>query len=116
MLVGRVRRGGAEVLRLAAGRNVHPQPRDRFELAPDDFLAAERAARADGLEVVGFWHSHPATGAVPSAVDRGAAWEGYSYLIVSLVGREQLRSWRFAGGEPVEQLIVEPAGAKGLRP
>lgn len=112
VLLGRCAGGGAEVVRTAPARNVHPRPAERFDLAPEDLLAAEKRARAEGLEVVGFWHSHPASAAVPSAVDRQRAWEGYSYLIVSLAaaGRPVLRSWRLGGGEAREEPI------RGLAP
>src|SRR5207253_2009579 len=34
-------------------------PRNRFSVTPEDVLAAEKAAREQGLEVVGWYHSHP---------------------------------------------------------
>ena len=39
-------------------------------------------ARED-LEVVGFYHSHPDSPAVPSQYDLEHAWPTYSYIIVS---------------------------------
>lgn len=73
---------------------------DRYELDPEDQLRAEQAARASGLEVVGVWHSHPDHPAEPSETDRAAAWEGWSYAIlsVSAAGVEDIRSWRLFGG------------------
>ncbi len=118
ILVGRTARHATEVARQAAARNLHRRPAERFHLAPEDFLAAERAARAAGVAVVGFWHSHPASAAVPSAVDRAESWDGYSYLIVSLAGgrRPELRSWRFREGEPVEEEVVESTVGDGAVP
>ncbi len=74
--------------------------RDRFLLDPEDHLAADRVARECGLDVVGFWHSHPDHSAQPSATDLEAAWEGYSYLIVSTAafGTNEFKSWRLDGG------------------
>jgi proteasome lid subunit RPN8/RPN11 len=46
--------------------------------------AAERAAAAAGLEIIGFFHSHPDHPARPSAFDREHAWPWYAYLIVSV--------------------------------
>lgn len=81
--------------------------RDRFELDPRDFLAAELAARRTGREIVGIWHSHPDHPAVPSETDRLAAWEGWSYLIAE-VTRERagaLRSWRLVHDRFVEEAL-----------
>lgn len=119
ILVGRTGLGVTEVSDHAPGRNIHRRPADRFELAPEDLLAAERKARAKGLEVVGFWHSHPSSSAKPSAVDRAASWNGYSYLIVSLAGTRgaELRSWRLRREKLVEEDVCEPPpAAEGMRP
>jgi proteasome lid subunit RPN8/RPN11 len=51
-----------------------------------------RAARA-GLEVVGFYHSHPRGGPVPSRADLELAWPGYVYAIVDVIGGA-VRCWR----------------------
>jgi proteasome lid subunit RPN8/RPN11 len=58
---------------------------DRYELDPADILAADRRARARGLDVVGFWHSHPDHPARPSQFDSDRSWVDYAYLIVSTV-------------------------------
>ena len=81
--------------------------RDRFLLDPEDHLAADKVARQRGLEIVGFWHSHPDHPARPSATDLEAAWEGYSYLIVShpALGANELRSWRLHDGRFIEEKI-----------
>ena len=73
-------------------------PRNRFSIAPDDFRAAEQAAAERGLELVGWYHSHPDHPARPSEYDREHAWPWYSYVIVSVVERrpEQITSWRLA--------------------
>jgi proteasome lid subunit RPN8/RPN11 len=90
-------------------RNVNVErPGDRYELDPDAFAAADRAARERGLEIVGIWHSHPDHPAVPSATDRDRAWTGWSYLIAS-VGRggvAELRSWRLHGEAFAEEVIA----------
>ncbi|MEO6709348.1 MAG: Mov34/MPN/PAD-1 family protein, partial [Planctomycetota bacterium] len=58
LLLGHRRGTEVEVAALAAARNIALHPRTRFELDPLDLLAAEDGARANGLEVVGVWHSH----------------------------------------------------------
>jgi proteasome lid subunit RPN8/RPN11 len=59
-------------------------PRNRFSLTADDVLQAEKAAKAQGLEVIGWYHSHPDHPARPSDFDRDHAWPWYSYIIVSV--------------------------------
>jgi proteasome lid subunit RPN8/RPN11 len=83
-------------------------PRNRFSVTAEDVLAAEKAAREQGLEVVGWYHSHPDHLARPSEYDRDHAWPWYSYIIVSVQNGapENMTSWRLnddrAGFSPEE--------------
>ncbi|MFZ5512790.1 MAG: Mov34/MPN/PAD-1 family protein [Pseudomonadota bacterium] len=95
LLLGR-RDGGARVLRVRRGRNINTgRARDRYELDPLDYLAAENEAAAAGLELVGVWHTHPDHPARPSETDREYAWPGWSYLILAVgpTGVTEARSW-----------------------
>ena len=108
LLLG-VRRGDEHVVsQVLRARNLNVErAEDRYELDPEDFLSADREARAAGLDIVGIWHSHPDHPARPSATDRDGAWPGWSYVIVS-VGREgvgEIRSWRLNGGDFEEEEI-----------
>ena len=71
-------------------------PRNRFSVSPQDVIEAEKAARQQGLDVVGWYHSHPDHPARPSQYDREHAWPWYSYIIVSVAeGKPQdMTSWR----------------------
>jgi proteasome lid subunit RPN8/RPN11 len=71
-------------------------PRNRFSVTSEDVLAAEKAARALGIDVVGWYHSHPDHPAEPSQYDRDHAWPWYSYIIVSVANGQPQRmtSWR----------------------
>jgi proteasome lid subunit RPN8/RPN11 len=71
-------------------------PRNRFAVTPDDVRDAEKAARQHGLEVVGWYHSHPDHPARPSQFDREHAWPWYSYIIVSVMSGApaEMTSWR----------------------
>jgi proteasome lid subunit RPN8/RPN11 len=71
-------------------------PRRRFLVRPDDYRAAEKRARDTGLELVGFYHSHPDHPARPSQYDLDHAWPSFSYVIVSVMGGKDtlLTSWR----------------------
>jgi proteasome lid subunit RPN8/RPN11 len=80
-----VRGGGAiRVVALHAARNLSPD-NDRFEIDPADHFAALRAARANGHEIVGCYHSHPNGKPEPSARDGEGAWEGgFVWLIAAI--------------------------------
>jgi len=71
-------------------------PRNRFSVNAQDVLEAEKAARQQGIDVVGWYHSHPDHPARPSQFDRDHAWPWYSYIIVSVAeGKPQdMTSWR----------------------
>lgn len=57
--------------------------RNRFLIEPHELMNGERYARSKELEVIGFYHSHPDSPAVPSQYDLDHAWPTYSYIIVS---------------------------------
>jgi proteasome lid subunit RPN8/RPN11 len=71
-------------------------PRNRFAVTADDVREAEKAASAQGLEVIGWYHSHPDHPARPSDFDRDHAWPWYSYIIVSVHTGvpKDMTSWR----------------------
>jgi len=73
-------------------------PRNRFSVTPQDVLRAERAASEQGLELLGWYHSHPDHPARPSEFDREHAWPWYSYVILGVAQREpgEMTSWRLA--------------------
>lgn len=92
--------------------------RNRFLIRPEELMRGEKCARAKGLDVVGFYHSHPDDRAVPSKYDLDHAWPTYSYIVVSVEKGQavDLRSWE---QEPdrsrfnEEVLSVLPAVAGG---
>src|SRR5262245_52984261 len=71
-------------------------PRNRFAITAEDVLEAEKAARRHGLDLVGWYHSHPDHPARPSQFDREHAWPWYSYIIVSVMNGQpaDMTSWR----------------------
>ena len=58
--------------------------RNRFLITDKEFIAGEKKARDAGLDIIGFYHSHPDHPAAPSDYDREHAWPIYSYIIVSV--------------------------------
>jgi proteasome lid subunit RPN8/RPN11 len=92
-------------------------PRNRFSVTSEDVLAAEKAAREQGWDVVGWYHSHPDHPARPSEFDREHAWPWYSYVIVSVAqGKPELMtSWRLnddRAGYEAESIQVAPTEAE----
>ena len=69
--------------------------RNRFLIRPEELMGGEKYAREKGLDVVGFYHSHPDEPAVPSNYDLDHAWPTYSYVVVSVEKGQavDLRSW-----------------------
>jgi proteasome lid subunit RPN8/RPN11 len=117
VLLGRDETDGSRtVLRALPIDNERAEERQRrYLIAPGQFLDAEHAAREQGLDVLGFFHSHPDHPARPSAFDLEHAWPYYSYVIASVTrGRvDAITSWRLAddrsGFEP-ETLEMPVAG------
>ncbi|MFZ4396305.1 MAG: M67 family metallopeptidase [Kiritimatiellia bacterium] len=74
-----------EIADIVPAPNHHGGDRARRYLIPPELqLQAERAASARGLDVVGFYHSHPDHPARPSEHDRELAWPGYVYAICAV--------------------------------
>ena len=114
-MIGRIDRRRVVVEGVFHARNLNVErARDRFLLDPQDHLAVDRVARRRGLDIIGFWHSHPDHPAEPSATDLKAAWEDHSYLIVSTAacGVNDFRSWRLDGGSFLEERIDQPTSEK----
>ena len=77
--------------------NVADDPRTRYELDPEAAMDAIDDAEDAGDSVLGFYHSHPESAAVPSETDRTqATWPGYVYVIVS-PRDDEIRAWRWTG-------------------
>jgi proteasome lid subunit RPN8/RPN11 len=58
----------------------------RYELRPEDLLAADRAARAAGLDLIGIFHSHPDCDAYFSKTDLENSCPWYSFVVLSVKG------------------------------
>jgi proteasome lid subunit RPN8/RPN11 len=88
--------GILRVMRLHPARNLATAP-DRFEIDPSDHIAAVKAARADGAQIIGCYHSHPGGRAEPSSEDLAqAAEEDFLWLIAATDGaRCETRSFLY---------------------
>lgn len=73
-------------------RNVHPSPETHFEIDPQALIAAHRAAREGGAQILGYFHSHPNGPAKPSKTDQeSAAGDG---MLWAIWGEGELTLWR----------------------
>ncbi|MBI2834635.1 MAG: M67 family metallopeptidase [Acidobacteria bacterium] len=83
------------IVRSVRARNLW-ESTSRYRIDPGDHFAAIRAARAAGLEVVGAYHSHPSSSAIPSARDLAESNDSsFLHLIVSLAEPEgAVRAYR----------------------
>ncbi|SRR5581483_1728446 len=111
LLAGRATASGdREVLHAFPVRNAHPRPVGEYQLDPQEQLRLTlRIEDEMGLEVVGFYHSHPAGPARLSATDAArASWPGASYLLVHLAPHEGHLSarWDAEKGRFVGEEIV----------
>jgi len=83
---------GAAITAARPVRNVHADPAAHFELDPAALIAAHRAARSGGPQVLGYYHSHPNGLARPSATDQAeASRDGRVWAIVAA---DSITWWR----------------------
>jgi proteasome lid subunit RPN8/RPN11 len=102
VLLGTVGGDGVRVTRVVRVTNRETErPAVRYQIAPEDLMAVQKQARAEGLDIVGYYHSHPDHPARPSETDRSIAAGGLSDGVVHIVvgvakGRDtQATSWLF---------------------
>ena len=86
ILLGRADTGAIRVTSLLrAGNTRTDSAHNRYNIAPEELTAAQRQARSSGLDIVGFYHSHPDHPAQWSPTDFAEAhWFGCSYVITAV--------------------------------
>jgi len=84
-LLGQVEGGKTRVTRIERTVNSRQEERrHRFRITPEEYSRVERLAEADGLSLLGFYHSHPDHPAVPSTYDREHALPFFHYLVLEV--------------------------------
>lgn len=85
-LLGRAAAEGWRVVEaVKAGNTRVDSAHNRYNIAPIELVRIQRAAREKGLEIAGFYHSHPDHPAQWSPTDFAEAhWLGCSYVITSV--------------------------------
>lgn len=98
ILIGRANDNNKQVVEVLTTGNAREQDarHNRYLIPNEEILRGELYAEEKGLEVVGYFHSHPDHPARPSVFDREQAWPWYSYLITSVQqGRAtETNSWQ----------------------
>lgn len=86
MLIGRFEDDKKALVELLPMENAmdEAEQHNRVLILPKDVLRAERYARSRGLDVIGYYHSHPDHPAVPSQFDLDHALPVWTYIIVSV--------------------------------
>jgi proteasome lid subunit RPN8/RPN11 len=100
VLAGEYGDGESRVTDIYAAENVADEPRIRYAIDPEALLDLIDRIEARGMDVVGFYHSHPSGPPVPSETDtERATWTDYSYVVCALDGYPFVGSWRWRGDE-----------------
>jgi proteasome lid subunit RPN8/RPN11 len=124
VLLGHATETGNQVVEtVRAGNTRTDSAHNRYHIAPEELVKIQRQARKSGLDIVGFYHSHPDHPAMWSATDIAEAhWLGCSYLITRVAGDkttglpEDTNSFLLTGTseddkafqpEPIEILVAE---------
>ena len=86
IMLGKADNGNIRVAELIrAGNTRTDSAHNRYHIAPQELIKAQREGRARGLDIVGFYHSHPDHPAMWSKTDFAEAhWFGCAYVITAV--------------------------------
>ncbi len=93
-----------------AGNTRMDSAHNRYQIAPQELIRVQRQGRAQGLEIVGFYHSHPDHPAQWSATDFAEAhWLGCSYVITAVTQgtAQQTNAFLLAGTSEEDKSFVD---------
>ncbi len=92
IFLGRATESSIEVSSLMRAGNMRTDSaHNRYQIDPRELIAAQREGRKLGLDIVGFYHSHPDHPAQWSQTDFAEAhWFGCAYLITAIEGDKQI--------------------------
>ena len=120
ILIGTRERDTRTVLTTIRCNNISESPHTRYHIDPRELIHAQGEAHDRGLDIVGFYHSHPDHPAQCSPTDlEQAHWIGCSYVITSVNSSKaiQTNSYVLSGSTEEdkslvnEEMVVEEAGA-----
>jgi len=100
VFLGYVEGDSKRVVRALPAGNASKSSVNHYEIAPVELIRAEREARSAGMQILGFYHSHPDHPAQASVTDLAEAhWLGASYVITAIErgAASATRSYHLAG-------------------
>ena len=85
-LLGELRDGATSIRDIMQVENVfvEEEQHHRYAMTPQDWMRLEDEADERGLTLVGYYHSHPDSPAIPSDYDREHALPNFVYIITSV--------------------------------
>lgn len=108
ILLGVEQPGGERVVSSAfpCRNNYEGDQSDRFQIDPRDQVKANLKSRAEGIDILGFFHSHPDCDAYFSATDLKNSWPWYSNVVLSIRHGEFANAAAFRAND--DQSASEP--------
>jgi len=85
-------------------------PENRYHIDPRELVRVQREAHGRGLDIIGFYHSHPDHPAQWSQTDlEEAHWIGCSYVITAVENGKatQTKSFALTGDREEDKALVE---------
>ncbi len=97
-LLGELKNDETIIRNIAQVENVFEkgEQHHRYAMRPQDWMRLEDEADEQGLLLVGYYHSHPDSSAIPSEYDRVHALPNFVYLITSVMKAKaaDMRAWK----------------------
>ncbi len=126
ILLGRNEDGDNRIVEaVRAGNTRTDSAHNRYHIAPQELVRAQREGRAKGLDIIGFYHSHPDHPAMWSQTDLAEAhWMSCSYVITAVEKgvAQQTNSFLLLGTSEedkrleLEPILTDAAAADALTP
>ena len=84
LLLGKISNDEKIVIQILKAKNEREQQQqhNRFLISPRTMFDSQKIARANKMDILGFYHSHPDAEACPSKFDLDHAWPFYAYVIL----------------------------------
>lgn len=97
-LLGEAQDGAITILDIIEVENTFAEEEQyhRYAMRPQDWMRLEDEADERGLSLVGYYHSHPDSPAIPSEYDREHALPNFVYVIttVMMAKATDMQVWR----------------------
>ena len=86
----------------------------RFAVTAQDYQALEKKAKELGLQLLGFYHTHPDHPAIPSQTDLNFAWPFFSYIILSVQSQKATEIYSYELDLDLQQFKKEELKIQSL--